>query len=776
MTLAPALAPFNAYRQFILCRLVPSTTRAGKTDKLPCDYRTGAVANAHDPNNWTDAETAYGHAAARGAGWGVAFVLTANDPFWFLDMDECLTPTGWSQIAQLLCASLPGAAIEVSQSGRGLHVFGTGVCPPHGCKNIPLGLELYTEGRLAFLGDQATATGNAGTDCSAYLPALVASYFPPTTAGAERPAEWTTGPCAEWSGPTDDDDLIRRALNSQSARSAFGGSASFRDLFEANVEALARAYPDQNGRPYDASSADMALAAHFAFWTGRDCARIERLMRRSALVREKWDGRDDYLTTRTIMGACGLSRDVMNVPATVPALEAPAGAVETPTFLGVQEQLSHFKGCVYVSELDRVLIPGGQLVNESRFRVLFGGRTFMMDAANERTSRNAWECFTESQVVRPTTADSVCFKPGLEPAALVVDAGRVRVNTFWPVDVPRAVGDATPFQAHMMRLIPDPSDREIAMCYLAACVQHQGTKFQWAPLFQGVEGNGKTLLSTCVANAVGQRYSHWPKASLIAKQFNAWRYGKTFIAVEDIYLPNSQMDVLEELKPMITGEVAAIEAKGVDEAMREMCDNFVFNANSKAAMRKTKNDRRFAVFYTAQQSAADLVRDRVDMASLYDWYKGPGLAIVNELLWSYPIPDRLNPARGLHRAPRTSSTDAAIAQGLGSVEQEVMEAIEQGLTGFMGGWVSSTYLDRLLEQMNLARAVPRARRRDLMTSLGYDWHPALDNGRADNAVLPDGGKPRLYIRDGHPERSIQVRAEVARAYSRAQGVALGVKA
>ena len=87
-------------------------------------------------------------------------------------------------MAAELCAALPGAAVEISQSGTGLHIFGTGAVPEHGCKNIPLGLEFYHEGRFAALTGQG-AVGDIMTDCTALLPALVSRFFP---MGAPRQA------------------------------------------------------------------------------------------------------------------------------------------------------------------------------------------------------------------------------------------------------------------------------------------------------------------------------------------------------------------------------------------------------------------------------------------------------------------------------------------------------------------------------------------------------------------------------------------------------------
>ena len=115
--------------------------------------------------------------------------------------------------------------------------------------------------------------------------------------------------------------------------------------------------------------------------------------------------------------------------------------------------------------------------------------------------------------------------------------------------------------------------------------------------------------------------------------------------------------------------------------------------------------------------------------------------------------------------------DAAIEQGLGRIEQEVLEAVEQERPGFAGGWISSVFLDRLLTDLRKDGAMPPNKRRDLLVGLGYQWHPHLPKGRVHNIVLPDAGKPKLFIRKGHPAAALRLPAEIARAYTTAQGVA-----
>jgi hypothetical protein len=772
--LPEALAALGQYRQFVLYKLVPSSRKPGKMDKLPYSLAAKAVIDSQDPQYWITATEACAQAEMLGEGFGVAFVFTVHDPFFFLDLDGCVTPDGtaWNELANSLMQAFSGAAVEVSQSGRGLHIFGTGTCPPHACKNVHYGLELYTEGRFVALTGKG-AIGNAAADMSHVLPWLVEHYFQ-AKAGSDI-ANWTVEPRADWNGPLEDDDLIRRALKSASAKAAFGQSATFADLWTRNVEILALAYPD-NEREFDESSADRALAQHLAFWTGCNCERILGLMRLSGLVREKWE-REDYLP-RTILSAVAQQRDVL-IDKQVERLEGTVvpqqdcvmpSRVTGTTFLSIDNQIKLFAGCVYVRDAHKVMVPGGEMLRPDQFRAQFGGFTYMMDAGNERTSRNAWEAFTESQAFRAPRADTTCFRPDLAPGSIVTREGRSAVNVYWPAEVRMISGDATPFLNHVRKLLPNERDQRILLSYMAACIQHKGVKFQWAPVVQGAEGNGKSLLSRCVAEAVGRRYTHWPKASKLSNQFNGWMLNKLFYAVEDIYRPSGMttLDIIEELKPMITGgDGLEIEGKGVDQISADICGNFMFNANNKDAVPKSANGRRFAMFFSAQQSVADIHRDFPGsyFTDLYDWLKGDGYAIVAHYLNTYPIDPEFNPAGRCQRAPDTSSTNEAIERSAGGVEQEVLEAIDQGLPGFSGGWVSSMALDRLLEKMNAARRLSHIRRREMMQGLGYDYHPALTDGRVNNIVQPDNGKPRLFVKRDSPHLLITVAADVAKRYS-----------
>ena len=807
--LSTTMAPLAQMQRWLNWGLFPDARfPLRKPKKLPINPRTGHVVDVTDSSAWCSYEEALAQAQARGL--GVGYVFAKGDNLFFLDIDGCVDPaTGtWTQLAQHLMAVWGGhVAIEVSQSGQGLHIFGyASQIPDHAKRNVPLGIELYDEMRFAAFTD-AQSSGSIGTDVSDTLAAFIASYFPFTKPGQEI-VDW----CDEGDGANpNDEELLNIMLHSgqKSAGATFNENhVPFAALWNADADTLGKRWPDTGGkgRGFDGSSADAALAALLAYWCGGNCERMQRFMERSALKRDKWEERPNYLTN-TILGACATvtnraqPREVggpliagESVAAPAMRAEVAVGDAATPTtggitavvrprkgtpYLSFSEHERLFEGCVWIAELNRIWVPGnGTLQDKPRFDITYGGRTFTI-RQDSKTTQSAWDAFTQNQGYSPPVAQNVCFRPHLPPGSITQDG---LLNCYFPISTPQLEGDPTKFVRHLAKLFPHPDDCAVVVSYMARTVRSPGHKNQWWPVIQGVQGNGKTVLNQVMQFSIGHRYVHLARASALAKtamQFNAWVFGKLYLGLEEINVSDKR-DFLDDFKDIVTNTMVALEAKGKDQSHGDNCLNGMMFTNHPDAMPVARGDRRYAVLFCGQQDEADLARDGMTgeyFVDLYDWLMGTGayahlgpdygLRVANWWLrQAAPIDMRYDPAGACQRAPRTTSTELAMAVSLGTVEQEVLEQVARGAAGFAGGWVSSFNLGTMLG--NLRIWMPHTKRDRMLATLGYKPHPGLFGGRAPRP--PEGilERPVLYVRDGHPSLNLGDPEAILQGFERAQ--------
>lgn len=734
----------------------PSIPPATKPRKVPTDPRTGHACDPHDPSQWMTFEQ------ASATGLRVGMVLTDADPYFLLDLDDCRDPlTGeWHPEALRIAGMFPGAAMEVSVNGTGLHIMGVADPLALGPRKHKFGTverpgnwcEYYSTKRFVALGQGMQ--GNINLDWTSTLAALVPVSSDPADA---VPFADITDPA--WNGPTDDDELISIMLASKgSIAASFGDSATVADLWEARADILGKVYPSTTGDVFDRSSADQALINHLAFYAGKNTARMDRLFRRSALMRDKYDKRPDY-RAETMSNAVRTTRNVYARPRQLTVPLAATGETPTATpgdgreFVGIGELPEYFKGCVYVELDERTMIRGGRLLKKTQFDVVFGGHQFAMSFDGSKPTMSAWEAFTVNRAVRFPKVQRTCFKPMSPPGVILGEA----VNIYHPEDIRTIDGDPAPFLDLLRRLLPNARDRSILLSWMAAAVQYQGTKFLWSPVLQGTKGNGKSTIGEVLSYAIGDRYSWTPEAESITKQFNPFLGNRIFINVEEIHM-FEKMEMLEKLKNYITGNKVEIEKKGIDAGMnRDYCANWFFCTNHKDAIIKERDDRRFSIFYTAQQSREDMERDGMladnYFPRLWNWLKADGYAIMRHYLLNYQIADEFNPATTCMMAPATSSTQEAVNASYGIAQQYVIDAIESDVPGFRGGWLSSWAVTNLLQNNHLKRA-PR-KIGALCEELGY-----VAVGKATSTVMQEGNsRPTLYAKPG-----VTIAYDVAQGY------------
>ena len=121
----------------------------GKVAKLPFSLLDGQANNWNKANRWLTFEDAQNKNRYLG------FVLVEDDKIVCVDLDNAIVDGRLSSMAEEIIKEFSGTYMEVSQSGRGIHIFASGTIPD----NLNLssrGIELYMNNRYIAL------TGNVG--------------------------------------------------------------------------------------------------------------------------------------------------------------------------------------------------------------------------------------------------------------------------------------------------------------------------------------------------------------------------------------------------------------------------------------------------------------------------------------------------------------------------------------------------------------------------------------------------------------------------------------
>lgn len=322
----PAFATLRGRDAWVTFRLEHRDGPNKKPTKPPRSAHTGYPCDITSPKSWASYEAAR-QACVRNGHDGIGYVLSMQDDIAGVDLDHCRDPhTGeiasWAwELIHEFCSYT-----EISPTGTGVHILVRGALP-EALKTRDV--ELYDRDRyLTVTGCHVPTTPTTIEHRQEQLQAVYQRFKQQRatpTAPTETPAQTTTPTPAPLpisnkfakGEELTDDELLRVAR-----RAKDGKGDRFARLFDKGDLSAA------NG---DASSADMRLCLALAFWTGDDPERMDRLFRRSALMRDKWDERRGSSTygERTVWRAIE-SRESRSEPPP-PALIAPIHVLEAPT-------------------------------------------------------------------------------------------------------------------------------------------------------------------------------------------------------------------------------------------------------------------------------------------------------------------------------------------------------------------------------------------------------------------------------------------------------------
>jgi len=205
------------------------------------------------------------------------------------------------------------------------------------------------------------------------------------------------------------------------------------------------------------------------------------------------------------------------------------------------------------------------------------------------------------------------YAPGRD--SIFLYNGTLMANTYPESQVPEKPKNIRPvdkinikrIKKHLAHLLPDEKEQRMFLDWLAYVVQNPGKRVNYAPVLQGVQGDGKSFWAFFLAAVMGQPNVRMGNAHILEGTFTGWAAGQCVMAIEEIRLiGHNKYDVLNRVKPFITNQVIEIHPKGRDPYNVENTTNYILFSNYRDAMPLSINERRFLVLFSQWQNSDDL--------------------------------------------------------------------------------------------------------------------------------------------------------------------------
>ena len=229
--------------------------------KVPYNAKTGDHASSTNPTTWC----AFDKAVARYSRFemaGIGFVFSTSDPYFGIDLDDCIVDGAVNSFGSEVITSINGYT-EYSPSGRGLKIIGRGTVP--GAGTHPKGIGIFDRDRFFTITGQLYNEHSTITESNGHLAELYTKLTRAdqliTTAVAPTPINL---PLA----------IAQKRVNE---RLIF--DAQFHHLYTGDLARWQKS----------PSEADYALCCELLELANGDSAIADQLLRSSGLMRDKWD-------------------------------------------------------------------------------------------------------------------------------------------------------------------------------------------------------------------------------------------------------------------------------------------------------------------------------------------------------------------------------------------------------------------------------------------------------------------------------------------------------
>jgi hypothetical protein len=328
------------------------------------------------------------------------------------------------------------------------------------------------------------------------------------------------------------------------------------------------------------------------------------------------------------------------------------------------------------------------------------------------------------------TPDKVIYLPA---APELFDLNGVPcANSYDPNSVPDipAAFSAADLQAietvksHLKMLLVELGAVDTMLSWMAHNVQKPGVKIRWAPLFKGIEGDGKTVLGKLMSAVMGMVNVGTVSPTVLSTPYTGWAEGRCVNVLEEIrMIGHNRHDVLNMIKPYITNDHVTIHPKGVNEYVAPNTANYLAFTNHQDALPLEETDRRWWVQFSpfTDQAALKSVADGDYFTKLHVAIEQHAGALRRYLLeWTIPASFEPN-----GQAPYSSAKAKMVSLSMSDDEMAAREVINNGAPGVCAQVISSGHLSTAISLMDGVDLPKTTAVNRLLMKLGYSKLPRV---------------------------------------------------
>jgi len=347
-------------------------------------------------------------------------------------------------------------------------------------------------------------------------------------------------------------------------------------------------------------------------------------------------------------------------------------------------------------------------------------------------------------------------------SVLVARAGDVYANLWRDARPATAGGDPAPWLALLERLLPDASEREHLLDWMAYKVQHPERKVNHGVLMGGIPGIGKDTLVEPFLWTIGGT-SRENVALIKNEELNSqWGYSlmaEVLVINELRQADASDRRALENrLKPLLAAppELIPVNRKGLHpfDALNRL--SVIAFSNERMAITLPSDDRRWFVLWSEARPLTP-----AEGLAIWEWFAAGGRAAVAEFLHARDV-SAFAPGGA---PPMTEAKAIMLSAGLSAVESALVEMMRQRRGEFALGAVQGPWqalVDRLQAVMPIGSKCTVHALFHALREAGW-----IDLGRVKTAA--DSNKVHLYASQETIDRAGGNRSEIRRMLDAAAG-------